>query len=493
MVPGSRVMCVLTCLLAVSVSPAAAQSTLRERDRTGMHGMPADPPSPRSHKLEGFATGLYAPRGQAVLQVIGDSLNATNRAVSMQIGYRDQLEIPFNGWVVHADNGNADVGYMNAQGSLAVNLVRDPGEIFTNGLSGISPVRVREVVWAEDVSWGNSLSDCYIVNSHLNHMKLGNPFACITPVDVRLMMFESGNQLGGFEALGMRSTTGISAGMYARPDIVAGGIVWIDRFAGSGFSSPGVQLRSDAITAESKAGADTLMLLGARFRARTPDGVQIQFISHGGWTTIDHLDQARFTDEALRQYYAATDAPTHALLWLGQNQDGLEATALAAGNPGRYKANIKRVIARHEAVIATLGAPAPRWLLVSQYKTGYAQQTHELIALALYQISMELPNVSFLNLYRIAGGEDFNSDYLEDDIHPNAAGAAHLAGLMNAEMKSSIFCTADFDHSGFVDGDDFDSFVSAFGAGEPEADIDWSGFVDIDDLSTFIAAFELGC
>lgn len=54
-------------------------------------------------------------------------------------------------------------------------------------------------------------------------------------------------------------------------------------------------------------------------------------------------------------------------------------------------------------------------------------------------------------------------------------------------------CSADFDHSGFVDLDDFVAFVYSFEAGTDDADFDESGFVDLDDYVEFVHAFELGC
>lgn len=54
-------------------------------------------------------------------------------------------------------------------------------------------------------------------------------------------------------------------------------------------------------------------------------------------------------------------------------------------------------------------------------------------------------------------------------------------------------CTADFDHSGFVDTDDFDAFVYAFVAGDATTDMDCTGFVDTDDFDTFVRRFEAGC
>lgn len=55
------------------------------------------------------------------------------------------------------------------------------------------------------------------------------------------------------------------------------------------------------------------------------------------------------------------------------------------------------------------------------------------------------------------------------------------------------YCPADFNLDGFVDTDDFTSFVLAFIAGGDDADFDKSGFVDTDDFTAFTHAFEAGC
>ncbi len=58
---------------------------------------------------------------------------------------------------------------------------------------------------------------------------------------------------------------------------------------------------------------------------------------------------------------------------------------------------------------------------------------------------------------------------------------------------TAVLCPADYDHSGFVDRDDFDAFVVAFEAGAGSADFDRSGFVDLVDFDLFVLAFESGC
>ncbi len=52
---------------------------------------------------------------------------------------------------------------------------------------------------------------------------------------------------------------------------------------------------------------------------------------------------------------------------------------------------------------------------------------------------------------------------------------------------------SDYDHSGYVDTDDFTAFVADFELGIDAADFDRSGFVDTDDFTAFALAFEAGC
>jgi Right handed beta helix region len=58
---------------------------------------------------------------------------------------------------------------------------------------------------------------------------------------------------------------------------------------------------------------------------------------------------------------------------------------------------------------------------------------------------------------------------------------------------AGIICDADVDRSGFVDTDDFDTFVMIFAMGTADADFDASGFVDTEDFDAFVRAYENGC
>lgn len=68
-----------------------------------------------------------------------------------------------------------------------------------------------------------------------------------------------------------------------------------------------------------------------------------------------------------------------------------------------------------------------------------------------------------------------------------------LHSRATATVSVQFYCAADFDMSGFVDLEDYASFVAAFEAGAEEADVDVSGFVDTDDFTAFIQAFENAC
>lgn len=54
-------------------------------------------------------------------------------------------------------------------------------------------------------------------------------------------------------------------------------------------------------------------------------------------------------------------------------------------------------------------------------------------------------------------------------------------------------CVADFDHNGFVNGNDYDLFADAFDAASSEADINKDGFVNGNDYDLFADAFDAGC
>lgn len=454
-------------------------------------------PAPLSHKLDEFAQELYHPTGSKRLTVVGDSINATNVPDRMSAGYRDALNIPWNGWVVHADNGAADMGYMNAQNlkGFDYSTVWDPGEVFGGGQFAISPVRTRETVYQTLPSNGMLISDAMLPNISTSRFPAGDFFTS-RQVTARLITYRDINIVRDVMIRGFRGNTHVVEGIQYQTGWKPSKISWIDVNLGSTPGSPRIQIYENTagVVPINRWESWRLIALGVRYRSNVADGVQMSFISHGGWRTVDHVSQYKFTDEALRQYYEAIGAPTHMIIWLGQNQTNEEANQLAAGNNTAYKANLRAVIARHAAACVALGQPAPRVLLIAQFKTGYNQQIHELIGQTMYDIAREEPQVSFFNLYQAAGGEDFNlGAYTSDGIHPNYAGSLVLARIINNAMEDSIRCKADIDGSGFVDTVDLDTFVMLFEAGDLAADMDGTEFIDTEDFDAFMQAYERGC
>jgi lysophospholipase L1-like esterase len=454
-------------------------------------------PAPLSHKLDAFAQGLYHPQGSKRLTVVGDSINATNVPNRMSAGYRDALNIPWNGWVVHADNGAIDMGYMNAQNlkGFDYSTVWDPGDTFGGGQFAISPVRTRETIYHKMPTNGMLVSDAMMPSSSTSRFPAGDFFTS-RPVTARLITYQSLNTVREFMVRGFRGVTPVVEGLRYQDGWTPAKISWLDINLGSAVGAPRIQIYESTagVTPINRWEPWRLIALGVRYRSDLADGVQMSFIAHGGWRTVDHASSFKFSDEALRQYYEAIGPPTHMIVWLGQNQTNEEANQLALGNSTAFKANLRAVIARHAAACIALSEPAPRVLLVSQFKTGYDQAMHELLAHAMYDVAREDELVSFFNLYQAAGGEDFDvATYTSDGIHPNYAGSLKLAIAMNDAMESSIRCIADIDDSGFVDTVDLDAFILLFEAGDLAADVDGTQFIDTEDFDTFMQAYEAGC
>lgn len=73
--------------------------------------------------------------------------------------------------------------------------------------------------------------------------------------------------------------------------------------------------------------------------------------------------------------------------------------------------------------------------------------------------------------------------------------ASHLGTMIDyADLTVEyVACLADVDGNGFVNGDDYDFFASAFDAADAAADLDANGFINGDDYDLFANAFEMGC
>lgn len=78
-------------------------------------------------------------------------------------------------------------------------------------------------------------------------------------------------------------------------------------------------------------------------------------------------------------------------------------------------------------------------------------------------------------------------------LQPNAVNNNTVLSLVELSCLNGHFCPADFNHDGFVNGDDYDYFANAFESGDPSADMNNDGFVNGDDYDVFATHFEAGC
>ena len=78
-------------------------------------------------------------------------------------------------------------------------------------------------------------------------------------------------------------------------------------------------------------------------------------------------------------------------------------------------------------------------------------------------------------------------------IHPQAINVGAQGYALVATGDVHELCPSDFDHNGFVNGDDADAFAYAFYYGTPDADFDHNTFVNGDDADAFAWAFFDGC
>ena len=69
----------------------------------------------------------------------------------------------------------------------------------------------------------------------------------------------------------------------------------------------------------------------------------------------------------------------------------------------------------------------------------------------------------------------------------------NACGSVTSNEATLTICAADFNCNGFVNGDDFDSYIAAFVSGDLSSDFNRDGFVNGDDFDAFVPVFELGC
>ncbi|MCC6969973.1 MAG: hypothetical protein IT434_07090 [Phycisphaerales bacterium] len=72
-------------------------------------------------------------------------------------------------------------------------------------------------------------------------------------------------------------------------------------------------------------------------------------------------------------------------------------------------------------------------------------------------------------------------------------GSRYFGTSIDEAFAGHLACPGDVDQNGFVNGDDYDSFASAFDVADPDADFNADGFVNGDDYDAFAEHFDAGC
>jgi len=92
------------------------------------------------------------------------------------------------------------------------------------------------------------------------------------------------------------------------------------------------------------------------------------------------------------------------------------------------------------------------------------------------------------------GGALVHSSQVPASVNGNGTiDAAEYVEIFMCDLDPASCCAADFNHDGFVTGEDFDEFVGAFELGDGSADFDANTFVNGEDFDGFVLAFVGGC
>ena len=99
-----------------------------------------------------------------------------------------------------------------------------------------------------------------------------------------------------------------------------------------------------------------------------------------------------------------------------------------------------------------------------------------------------------------ADGNKFEKTPVDLDGNPRQADVVDVAntGVGTPPIDRGCYeveppCPSDLNQDGFVNGDDYDMFASAFESADPDADFNNDGFINGDDYDAFASHFEAGC
>lgn len=168
---------------------------------------------------------------------------------------------------------------------------------------------------------------------------------------------------------------------------------------------------------------------GTRWYNSLIQGLEMSFACKGGATVAMHIDTTRVSNQAITDWVNLYETDS-IIIWLGQND--------TPTYDGTWITNLIALIQRWRAAVQAAGRSF-KCLLISPYDTGSATLAN--IATDMYTVAATYSDVSFLNLYALAGPfATIDSLYLGDHVHPNAdgSGANYFIGKVNQQMVEGV-------------------------------------------------------
>lgn len=390
--------------------------------------------------LKAFATRLL--RGACTCVCVGDSINADGgTATPMLYGYIRKFTPTAWAGLIDSCGANVDVGGTvalvppqydvvgaggpgaghggNTLGGVTANVDGDGGAIA--GERNLWPTvynNARFTTASGGLANGAPLINCKLAAARRAVFRGGDWFTgtgmCRTVV------------YRGSVSWASMGTSMFRGGVYYAPGAIApialnAGYNYIDTPCGAG--SGDLECYPGADFSGTNEAGKTMYCMGFRYKADGVTGLTLGCVGLGGATVADLINTNIVSDAAIAAYVNAFGVDT-IILWIGTNDATIDAT---------WYANLLTLIQRWRTAIGA----SFKCLLVSPYDVGNSQ--HDNIAAYATQACQGHSDVSFLDLRALAGTFAFlNASYLTDGVHPNAAGANYLAGLMNTTLVGSL-------------------------------------------------------
>ena len=249
--------------------------------------------------------------------------------------------------------------------------------------------------------------------------------------------------------------TGVAGSVLVASSTFSGGGGQLSKIDASGgvstFLTQGAELNNCDAMATDASGNLLINVPGNRTIARRTTGAFSTYINLGSTTgstlAIDDANRLWVScgDGVLRSYDISTSTPTQTLsVPVGGSEPGLGFCPAGIFGKSIYCVN------RNAGLLYRVSSAGDLSLAGSGFPSGsYALAFNE-------RGEMFVPDWNTGNIWRLSCGADFNSD-------------------------------------GFLTFEDFDEFVTAFEAGNPDSDFNKDGFLDFSDFDDFVQQFESGC